>query len=263
MRILGICTRLQLAQLRSAMAYRGDFWIALVGAVLQQFVGLTFLITFFGQVPKLGSWTMPEVLMLHGLVTAILGMGEMFTDGVWRLRIDVNEGSFDRVLVRPLPPVLQQMTQIASIHGTGNLAVGLAAFGYGIAHSSVAWHWWTLPVILLAFACGCVLNACINLLSNCIAFWEPSATSSFPTMVGVMRDFAKFPLDIYGVVVKTIATFAVPFAAITYWPVCLVLQRPGAHGWWALTPVLAAGATLALASLVWRRGLAAYQGVGH
>ena len=78
-----------------------------------------------------------------------------------------------------------------------------------------------------------------------------------------MRDFAKFPLDIYGVVVKTIATFAVPFAAITYWPVSLVLQRPGAHGWWAVTPVLAAGATSALSSLVWRRGLTAYQGVGH
>ncbi|MGJ6981357.1 ABC transporter permease [Aestuariimicrobium soli] len=263
MRAARALLRLQLVQLRSAMAYRADFWIGVVGAVLQQVVSITFLVTFFGHVDQLGGWTIGEVAILHGIVMVAAGLGELIGDGVWRLRANVSDGSFDRLLVRPVSPAVQQMGELSSIHGTGNAGLGIAVMAWGLTHSQIEWQWWTIPVLALACVCGFVNNTALNFLSNMTAFWEPATQSAFPTMVALVRDFAKFPLDIYPQVLRVVVTFVLPYAAITFLPTSVVLGKAGAHGWWALTPVLAAGATAAVAAAVWRVGLTKYQGAGH
>jgi ABC-2 type transport system permease protein len=239
--------RLQLVQLRAAVEYRADFWIAVVGAVLQQLVGITFLVTLFGHVDSLGGWS----------------VWQLFADGVWALRMQVNNGAFDRVLVRPVSPALQQITALASIHGIGNVGTGVVLLVVGLARSGPDWHWWTLPVLVLAVLAGCVLNTAISFLANMIAFWEPGAQSAFPTLIGLMRDFAKFPLDIYGAALRILVTFLLPYAVISYFPSRLVLDIGDPAGWWAITPVIAATAAAVLAALVWRKGINRYQGVGH
>jgi ABC-2 type transport system permease protein len=255
--------RLQLVQLRAAVEYRADFWIAVVGAVLQQLVGITFLVTLFGHVDSLGGWSVWQIAVLHGLIMSADGLRELFADGVWALRMQVNNGAFDRVLVRPVSPALQQITALASIHGIGNVGTGVVLLVVGLARSGPDWHWWTLPVLVLAVLAGCVLNTAISFLANMIAFWEPGAQSAFPTLIGLMRDFAKFPLDIYGAALRILVTFLLPYAVISYFPSRLVLDIGDPAGWWAITPVIAATAAAVLAALVWRKGINRYQGVGH
>jgi len=262
-RLVRIFLRLQLVQLRSALEYRADFWIAAVGAILQQLVSIVFLLTFFGHVSSLGGWSLWQILVLQGLVMAADGIREMFADGVWKLRADVNDGSFDRVLVRPIPPALQQFTALASIHGIGNTSLGLVVLILGLARSGVDWTWWSVPVLVLTILCGTVLTASISFLTNMIAFWEPSAQSAFPTLVALMRDFAKFPLDVYGAGIRIVITVILPYGLISYYPSRLVLGVGDAPGWWVTTPLIAAGASALAASIVWRRGLNHYQGVGN
>ncbi len=262
-RLIKIFFRLQVVQLRAAMEYRADFWIGVVGAVLQQLVGIVFLVTLFGHVTSLGGWSVWQIAVLHGLIMTADGLREMFADGVWRLRMQVNDGSFDRVLVRPVPPALQQITALASIHGIGNVCTGIALLAVGLGRSGLDWHWWSVPVLVLAVLSGSVLNTAISFLANMIAFWEPGAQSAFPTMVALMRDFAKFPLDIYGAAIRIVVTFLLPYAVISYFPSKLVLGIGDTAAWWAITPVIAATAAAVLTALVWRKGINRYQGVGH
>lgn len=173
MRRLKVYALLQLAQLRSAMEYRGDFWIGILGAMLLRSSQVIVLLTFFGQVDRLGGWSVHEVLILQGLVTMGLGLGELFTDGTWALRASVSDGTFDRILVRPMPPVLQQMAQLASVHGLGNVGLGGAMLGIGLAHASVTTGSWTIPLVALVLVCAFVFNASINLLVNMVPFGEP------------------------------------------------------------------------------------------
>jgi ABC-2 type transport system permease protein len=262
-RLIRIFFRMQLIQLRAAMEYRADFWIGVVGALLRQLVGIVFLITFFSHVPSLGSWSVWNVAVLHGVVMASAGLGALFADGVWQLRAAVNTGAFDRVLVRPISPALQQVTAQASIHGLGDLGAGAAVLCVGLSRSAVDWQLWTVPVLLLAIVCGCVMSSTMNLTVNMIAFWEPSAPSAVPTLVALMRDFAKFPLDIYGTAVRGVITFVLPYAAISYYPSRLVLDIGDPPLAWAATPMLAAAAVGGVAAMLWRRGVDRYQGVGH
>ncbi len=254
--------RLILLQLRTTMEYRGDFWIAILGALLQQAVGIVFLITFFTVVPSLGEWSVWNILLLHGMIMIAMGLTEIFAEGAWYLRGDVNEGTFDRVLVRPLPPLLQQLSCASSMHGLGDTAVGVAALVVGLGGSQLSWHWWTVPVLLLAIGCGFVICAAVNLATNLLVFWEPAAQSAFPTMVARMRDFAKFPLTIYPGPLRVVV-MAIPYAFVSYFPILFVLERGGPERWLGLaTPLVAAASTLAAIGF-WRVALNRYQGVGH
>jgi hypothetical protein len=106
---------LQIVQLRAAVEYRADFWIGILGAMLQQAAGLVFISALFSQIPEVSGWTVWDIAILYGLAMIPKGLTEFFCDGPWMLRSKVNTGEFDRVLVRPISPALQSATAIASI----------------------------------------------------------------------------------------------------------------------------------------------------
>ncbi|GIF08241.1 ABC transporter permease [Actinoplanes siamensis] len=263
MHAIRIVLRLQLAQLRSALIYRGDFWIGVAGAILTQASALVFLLSYFSHVDRLGGWTAWEVLILGGITTSAVGLTELFADGMWTLRAAVSDGSFDRVLVRPLAPVLQQIGSLASIHGLGSLGTGILMLTAGLTHTSAPTRWWALPVIVLAVLCGAVLCGALALLANLIVFWEPAAQSAVPTIVMSMRDFSRFPLNVYPGGIRAVLTLILPYALVTYLPTSVVLDKPGAPAWWVVTPIAAAGAGVAVTALVWRIGIIRYRGAGH
>lgn len=96
---------LQLVQLRAAVEYRGDFWIGILGAMLQQAAGLVFISALFSQIPEVNGWTVWNIAVLYGLAMIPKGLTEFFCDGPWMLRSRVNSGEFDRVLVRPISAI--------------------------------------------------------------------------------------------------------------------------------------------------------------
>ncbi len=192
---------LQLVQLRAAVEYRGDFWIGIIGAMLQQAAGLVFISALFTQIPEVGGWTAWNVAMLYGLAMIPKGLTEFFCDGPWMLRTQVNTGEFDRVLVRPISPALQSATAIASIHGFGQLGLGIIVLWIGMSRSEMTFTWWTLPFLLVSIAASAVMIGALNYVINMIGFWEPSAQSALPTLVALMIDFAKFPLDVFNLVI--------------------------------------------------------------
>ena len=100
-------------QLRSAVEYAADFWIGIVGAVLMQASGLVFISALFSQVPQVAGWTVWNIVLLYGLAMLPKGLTELFCDGPWTLRMKVNSGEFDRVLVVSKPFSAEQLLSSA------------------------------------------------------------------------------------------------------------------------------------------------------
>jgi ABC-2 type transport system permease protein len=256
-------TKLQLTQLRAAVEYRADFWIGIVGAMLQQTAGLVFISALFAQIPEIEGWTVWNVAILYGLAMVPKGITELFCDGPWMLRTKVNTGEFDRVLVRPLSPALQSATAIASIHGLGQLILGAIVLWMGMRRSEVEWSWWTLPLLIMTIAASTVMIGALNYVINMIGFWEPSAQSALPTMVGLMVDFAKFPLDVFNLVIRGLVTVVIPYAFISYFPALLLLDRDTPWRWLGLATPLVTALVVASTAWLWGKALNRYQGVGH
>lgn len=255
--------RLQLMQLRTAVEYNTDFWIGIAGATLTQVSGLVFISALFSQIPEVEGWTVWEIALLYALALIPKGLTELFCDGPWALRPLVNSGEFDRLLVRPIPPALQTATRIASIHGLGQTGLGIVVFVMAGNRIALDWSIGKALFLVMILVSGTVMIGAINYLVNLIAFWEPSADSAIPTLFSVMIDFAKFPLDIYNVLIRGLITVVLPYAFITYFPALVLLDKDSSLRWLGyLTPLVAATIVLVTA-LLWRLGINRYQGVGH
>lgn len=255
--------RLQIMQLRTAIEYSADFWIGIAGATLTQVSGLVFISAIFSQVPEVEGWTAWEIAMLYAMALVPKGITELFCDGPWMLRALVNSGQFDRLLVRPVPASLQVATQIASIHGLGQTGLGVVVFVMASGRASVDWSVGKAIFLAMVLVSGTVMIGAINFLVNLIAFWEPSTESSFPTLFSVMIDFAKFPLDIYNVLIRGLITVVIPYAFITYFPALVLLDKDASLRWLGYATPLVAAIVVAVTALLWRIGVNRYQGVGH
>jgi ABC-2 type transport system permease protein len=260
---LRLYTRLQLVQIRAAVEYRADFWIGIVGAMLQQGAGLVFVTALFTQIPEVAGWTVWNIAILYGLTMLPKGLTELFCDGPWTLRGKVNTGEFDRVLVRPISPALQSATALVSIHGLGQVILGVVVLWMGISRSDMAIQWWTVPYLLLIVAASAVMIGALNFVINMIGFWEPSAQSALPTMLALLIDFAKFPLDIYNMVIRGLVTIIMPYAFTSYFPALLLLDRDTGWQWLGLATPLVTVLVVLATSWLWSKALNRYQGVGH
>lgn len=260
---LRIYLLLQTVHLRTALTYEADFWIGVVGVALTQSAGIIFVWTIFQHIPTVAGWSLWEVALLYALVVIPRGLVELLCDGVWYLRSLVNRGEFDRLLVRPISPLLQLVTQFSSIHGLGSVLLGSFVLVRSVAALQLDWGMKETLLLAVTLANAVLLMGSINLLTNCVAFWEPATSSSFPFLIQNFCDFAKFPLTLYNHLMQFVLTWLLPFAFVSYYPGLVLLDRAGASPWLAYATPLSGPFMLLVAYTVWRVGIKRYQGTGH
>jgi ABC-2 type transport system permease protein len=241
---------MQLVQIRTIIEYRADFWIGAVGSALMSGAGLVFISALFTQVPDVAGWTAWEIGLLYGLAMTSRGLAQLFCEGPWSLRSLVNSGEFDRLLVRP-------------IHGLGDLVVGVTVILVGAGRVGLDWSPFKVGFLVLSILSSFVLLSAIGFLVNMVGFWEPSTQGALPTMYSRLIDFARFPLDIYNLVIQILVTVVAPFAFVSYFPSLVLLEKDTPWRWLGFASPLVTALVVAITAWLWHKALARYQGVGH
>jgi ABC-2 type transport system permease protein len=250
------------AHLRSTMEYEKDFWVLSVSAVLSQGIGIVFLSAIFTAIPRFDGWGFWDVALIYSLVALTEGVSVLLAQGVWTLAWTVNTGDLDALLMRPYAPVLQVMSSQVGMNGIGNVAVGGGLLVVSLTHVDVAWSpgLVVLGVVLLAGAI--VTKIGLNLATNSVAFWLRSPFSMFAFAMHTFGELTRFPLAIYGVVVRIGLTVALPYAFMSYFPAVAFLQRGDYWRIGLLTPLVAAY-TLGMGVWVFQSGLRRYESAGQ
>lgn len=249
------------AHVRSLLEYEADFWVLIVAGALFQGLNLLFLSAVFAHVPSLNSWTYAEAVLLIGVWGVIGGLSPLFFEGAWRLSWMVNQGRLDYPLVRPAPVPAQVFSNGIGLHGIGDVVTGAAMTGWALAHVAVDWTVWTVLLGLVLFASAAAIHLSIITMSTSAAFWITGPYPFIAVTLHTFEDMVKYPLSIYGLGVRAVYTFVIPFGFVTFYPASWLLGRE--HGWVGLLTPLVAVCCVMLARLVFRRGLRRYESAGH
>jgi len=70
-----------------------------------------------------------------------------------------------------------------SVHGFGSVLLGATIMLRAAHELGLAWGLWQYLFLAATLLSSVMLIGAINLATNCIAFWEPASSSSFPFMV--------------------------------------------------------------------------------
>jgi ABC-2 type transport system permease protein len=254
--------RFFIQQLKAIIEYETDFLITLLVAVLSQALGYIFLYVVYQRIPEINGWTFWEVTVVYALVYLSEGFVSFFFNGVWWIGGLVNRGGMDRLLLRPMSPIVQVLGTNVGMNGLGNLIFGFILIFQGLNHLDIEWSLKRIAGGILMLICAVMIRTAINLASNSVSFWMQSNRSSFPFLVHSLSDFARFPITIYSTVMQLLVSICVPYAFISFFPAAYLFDKEpwGLYAW--LAPVVALY-TMFGAYRLFQSGIKRYESTGN
>jgi ABC-2 type transport system permease protein len=254
------------ASIRSELQYRANFLIMVLMGIVYQCTGFAFIWVVLARFQALAGWTLGEVTFLYGLRLTMHALNGALSGGLYGLEWKVRQGEFDRYLVRPMPPLLQLMSERVHISIVGDLIGGLVLFVAAATLVEVDWTPLALLYLALALVGGALVEMALRVLFSALAFRFLSANAFMYVLDTIFSNFANYPLRIFGSVLEFLLTFGLPLAFMAYFPAVVLLGRTGEL---QVNPIFAYGAPLA--GVVWLIGALAffhhemrhYQSAGH
>ena len=248
-------------RLKIFLEYRVSFLIGASSTFVVQGASLLTLWVVIGKVPNLVGWSFNEILLLYGLVTLSRSLEHMFADNLWTVgRHHIRDGSFDRFLLRPIDPLFHLLADRFNHDGIGNFLIGLGLIVSSSLALGLEWSVLKLICVICAVIGGGVIFIALNLLTCVSAFW---IIDSAPVTLAVheTHEFAKYPLSMYGGVVKGLLTWVIPYGLASYYPALYLLERDTSSLLAFAAPVVG-GLLMGTAYRAWLFGLRHYAGTG-
>jgi ABC-2 type transport system permease protein len=261
-RTVFLFTRFIAQNIKIKLEYKADFVLMLISGSVLQLLGLLFLSVLFSKIPPIQGWNLWEIVLMLALIYFTEGVVSFAFEGMWRMMRLVNMGDLDRLLLRPVSPILQIVTYDLGPHGIGNMVTGIVLFVIALGQTQIVWtadKIIFMPVFLISAA---AIRTSISFAANCSGFWLTSFYNAFPLMVHQMADFAKYPSTLFTAPIQFFITVVLPYAFISYLPAVYLFQKEpwGALAW--LAPAVA-GWCMWIARFVFYRGLSKYDSPGN
>jgi len=177
----------------------------------------------------------------------------------------IRDGWMDRILLRPVSPLLQVMLFQFRANGIGDLVVGLIAFAKALSGIDVAWTPLAVADLVFVIAGSMLLEAGMLLAIAALSFRVVRTDSLIWWADDLGNSFANYPLTVFPFVARFLLTWIVPIAFLGFFPASALLGRADAV---PFSPLLAYGAPIVgvgvfIAAVgAWRKGVRHHRSTG-
>ncbi len=266
MTLFTITISLWTANIRGQLRYRADFLIMVVMSLIFQATGFAFIWVILSRFQDLATWTLNEVAFLYGLRLVIRALSILFSGQIRILDMQIRQADFDRYLVRPLPPLLQIMSQGGQVNAFGDLLGGFGILVTVAMKVTVDWTPMALVYLGLAIIGGTLIEVALELMIAAFGFRLLNTRPLLSLLDSFFSSFGNYPLTIFSSTVQFLLIFGLPLAFMAYFPATVLLGRTHEL---SVPPFLAYAAPLAgviwflLALCFFDHELRNYQSSGH
>ena len=241
------------------LQYRSNFFIQLLQSVLGLGAGLVGLAVVFGRTTNLVGWTRPELLVVMGVLTMVLGITNTFVvPNMQKLVEDIQRGTLDFTLTKPADAQILVSVRQVSIWRSVDIIVGLIVLIDALIqlNDSSDALWRTLSFVFLLLL-GSWTIYCFWLILASSAFWFIRVGEMQELFQGLLGS-GKYPVQVYPEWMRFGLTFIVPIGfAVTVPSEAAANRLTGT----TIVMALAAATVLGIASRwIWRTGLRCYSG---
>ncbi len=244
--------------------YKADFLIGVISIFILNSVNLSLIWILVSNFDSLNGWGMFDLLFLYSLWMLSRSLYGIFFWHVTDLEELIVTGNFDSYLVRPIRPSLQLLGKDINYSGAGDFLVGLVGFIIAWFNLGLSWNFMLWVYFIGCIISGTLIQLAINWIVSTLSFWtvRSRTISSITERFTVLMQ--QYPVSIFGKWFQVFVTCFLPVAFINYYPSVVFLDKfeDGIQIWQYLSPVVAV-LLLALAVLVWSRGVKRYSGTGN
>jgi ABC-2 type transport system permease protein len=253
------------ARVRGQMQYRVSFMLAAASTGLVTIIEFGAIVVIFSRVPRIAGWTLWEVALLYALAELSFSTAEFVGSALDDFDRRIAQGTFDRVLTRPLGAFFQVLAEDLALRRLGRIVQGIVVLILALNNIHIAWSADKIIVLVISLACGIAIFFAIFVLAAAFCFWTVEGKEATHVFSYGGVTLADYPLDIYADWMRRFATFVLPLAFVSYYPALYLLNRADPAGlpdWARLLSPVAAIALSGLAYVGWSLGVRHYQSTG-
>lgn len=216
----------------------------------------------------IAGWTQPQLTFMLGYATTVGGLQAVFFSyNVSSVSRRIGRGQLDHTLLQPRPILLTFLTEGFSPFGALPIVVpglGLIFAGAVAATGDMTEH--AADTLMFAAKLAvCLVGSVLIVMSTnfaigSAAFWSPRGAEEISMRAQRLMTLTEFPLDPVPTPVRTVLLSILPAGFVTWFPAGALLGRRGPLAWTA-TPLVAI-ATIAVATIIFRKGLRHYERTG-
>lgn len=225
------------------------------------FLGLWIVLDRFGSI---GGWSKGQIVFIYGISLASYGIRCLFFIPFTDLPALINQGNFDRFLLRPLNPFVQIMGNRFDPGSFAHLGVGILTIFIFRNETGVDWNFSALLWTFLALCSAGLVQGAITVAISVCGFFMQNV-DSLNGLYGNLRAFIQYPVTLYNRFVQAVLFFVIPLAFASYVPAGAVLSNAEYNAWpdWFWRVLLLSGPVfLALVYRLWLFGIRRYQSTG-
>lgn len=255
LRLLALCARISFA---NDAAYRLDFILRVVTAVLHLAGELLTLWVVFANTTSLAGWSAAQVLVLLGVFRVMIGLiGMLIAPNMRLIMEDIRHGTLDFVLTKPINSQFYVSIRQVVWWKLTDIVLGLLLALYGASRLPAAMTFGQVISFILALAAGATIIYSFWLMIATTVFWF-TRIQNIEMIFWNIFEAGRYPVDIYRPWVRWLLTFVVPLAFLTTAPAAALAGRTAWTGLWPA--LLMAPLALSAATQFWRVGLRNYSG---
>ena len=259
--------RLLAARVRADWQYRTSFLLFTLGQALITLLDFAAIAVIFGQVDRLAGWSLPEVAFLYGVSGTAFGIADTFVSAVERCSLRIKEGTFDRLLIRPLGPLFQLSAEEFAFRRFGKLAQAIAVLAIAAAQLEVNWTLGRILMLPTMIVSGSIIFSAVFVMTSSVAFWMVD-TQEFANAFTYGGNFmSQYPLAVFSGWLRRVAMIT-GIAFVNYFPTLYVLGRTAGGDRLGLPAVMVFASPVTavllafLARSVWSGAIRQYRSTG-
>jgi ABC-2 type transport system permease protein len=263
--LLRIYLRLVGARARAQLEYRASLVLQLLGTAALTVIDFVAILVLFENVDALDGWTLEEIALLYAIATISFALTDLVVGHLDLFPQMIRDGTFDQILVRPLPSLLQVVASDFSLRRIGKALQGGGVLVFALVRLELDWTPGKVLVLVGAVLAGTVIYAAVWVALATVAFWIVDAIEFVNAFTYGGSYLAQYPLTIFGRWLRGLVLFVLPLAFVAYFPALVLLDResglalPAELGY--LTGIVALVAAL-VASVVWTGAVRHYRSAG-
>jgi ABC-2 type transport system permease protein len=256
--------RLKLRSLKAQLAYPANFGMKVASIALIGLLYIPWLLLLTSAFPSIGGWDFYKLAFMAALRQMAGGVHHGLFFSFYNHRELVREGEFDRMLVRPIHPLLQIMASSLDLSAIGEFTPGLVLFVLTYRRAAVEWNLANVAFLVVVVLSGAVIEWAVYLFFAAFDFWFEAESGLHYIPDAFRESVPYYPAHIYSRALSFTITFVFPYAFMAYFPTLYFFQIevemfPGVFAY--LTPVVAVVST-AIAVAFWSFGLQHYKSTG-
>lgn len=173
---------------------------------------------------RIKGWDFSEIAFIYILSILSQGFSNLVFLPFRSIDSMVENGDIDKLLTKPLSPIVNIMGSNFQLMGFSNIFVAILLFAILKDQFNITWNFITIVYFIIALISATLVHGSILIIIGSFSFIF-IRTQGLDDVYASLRDFGQYPITFYNTIVQIILTFIIPIAFISYIPGGIFLKN--------------------------------------